>query len=81
MTTSAPPRSVPGPPSADRTEPRRAARDLERGLVGGVAAGLAEHLALPVLALRIVFVVTTVLGGMGAVLYGAYWLFLPAAPV
>lgn len=74
MTTTAPPTA---PPPA----PRRAGRDLERGLVGGVAAGLADHLGLPVLALRIGFVVATVLGGLGAVLYGAYWLFLPAAPL
>ncbi|WP_447645586.1 PspC domain-containing protein [Nocardioides zeae] len=77
MTTSAPPLA---PPPAPPLEPRRAGRDLERGLVGGVAAGLADHLGLPVLWLRIGFVVATVLGGLGAVLYGAYWLFLPAAP-
>lgn len=82
MTSSAPPLAPPpAPPLEPPLEPRRAGRDLERGLVGGVAAGLADHLGLPVLGLRIGFVVATVLGGLGAVLYGAYWLFLPAAPL
>ncbi|MCW2845473.1 MAG: hypothetical protein JWN22_3389, partial [Nocardioides sp.] len=31
-----------------RTEVRRASRDTQEPIIGGVAAGLARHLALPV---------------------------------
>ncbi|MFP5219329.1 MAG: PspC domain-containing protein [Actinomycetes bacterium] len=46
---------------------------------GGVAAGLAAHLGLPVLWVRVAFAVLAVAGGSGIVLYAAYWLVLPQA--
>lgn len=58
--------------------PRRAYRDTEEGILGGVAGGLARHLGLPVLWLRAGFVVATVLSGLGLVLYVALWAVLPA---
>jgi signal transduction histidine kinase/phage shock protein PspC (stress-responsive transcriptional regulator) len=58
--------------------PRRATRDLREPIIGGVAAGLARHLALPVLWVRVAFVVTAALGGMGIAFYAALWLLLPA---
>lgn len=67
----------PGPPPF---EVRRARRDLDRALVGGVASGLSAHLALPVWPLRIAFAIATIFGGLGVVMYGAFWLFLPAGP-
>jgi signal transduction histidine kinase len=42
-------------------------------MVAGVAAGLSDHLGIDVLVLRIGFVVTIVLGGLGVILYGAFW--------
>lgn len=78
--TTVPPSPATAAASAGvRGDVRRASRDLERGIVGGVAAGLADHLGVPVLAVRLVFAVATVLGGLGVVLYAAYWLVLPAA--
>jgi signal transduction histidine kinase len=59
-------------------EPRRATRDLREPIIGGVASGLARHLALPVLWIRLAFVVTAALGGLGVVLYAGLWLMLPA---
>ena len=59
---------------------RRAYRDTQQPVLGGVAAGLARHLGLPVLWVRAGFVLLTVLGGSGVVFYGALWLFLPAEP-
>ncbi len=59
-------------------EPRRATRDLHEPIIGGVASGLARHLALPVLWIRVAFVVTAALGGLGIVLYAGLWLMLPA---
>ncbi|MGA8256411.1 MAG: PspC domain-containing protein, partial [Nocardioides sp.] len=57
---------------------RRATRDLESPMVGGVASGLAQHLGQPVLWVRVGFVVATALSGLGLVLYAAFWVMLPA---
>ncbi|MEQ6902850.1 PspC domain-containing protein [Nocardioides sp. YIM 152588] len=66
------------PPPA---EYRRAYRDLDNHVLGGVAAGLAEHLGLPVIWVRAGFVAGAVLGGIGIALYAGLWLMLPAGPV
>ena len=58
---------------------RRARRDLQRSVVGGVAAGLAEHLAVPVLWVRVGFAVATALSGLGVVLYAALWITMPSS--
>lgn len=55
----------------------RAYRDGGQRWVAGVAAGLAEHLGWPVGWTRAGFVLLTLAGGLGGVLYAAYWLFLP----
>jgi signal transduction histidine kinase/phage shock protein PspC (stress-responsive transcriptional regulator) len=57
---------------------RRATRDTEAPIVGGVAAGLARHLAWPVIWVRVGFVVATALSGLGIALYAGWWLLLPA---
>jgi len=61
-------RSLPRPP-------------LERGgdgaLVAGVASGLARHLGVDPLKVRLAFVLLTIAGGSGLVLYGAFWFVLP----
>ncbi|WP_300680536.1 ATP-binding protein [Nocardioides sp.] len=57
---------------------RRATRDTENSIFGGVAAGLAEHLAVPVLWTRVSFIVLSALGGFGAVFYLALWAALPS---
>ena len=57
---------------------RRATRDTRQPVLGGVASGLARHLALPVLWVRLGFVLATTLGGLGVFLYGALWMVLPA---
>lgn len=66
------------PPDAVQWQPRRAYRDLDDHVVGGVASGLAAHLGLPVFWLRVGFVVAAVVGGAGLALYAAFWLMLPA---
>jgi signal transduction histidine kinase len=65
---AAPPAAVP-----------RLYRRPDRGRIGGVARGIAEHLHVRVRAVRIVFVVLAVSGGLGIALYGAYWIVLPTA--
>lgn len=57
---------------------RRATRDTQEPIFGGVASGLARHLAVPVIWVRAGFVLGTFLGGFGVVLYGALWAMLPS---
>jgi signal transduction histidine kinase/phage shock protein PspC (stress-responsive transcriptional regulator) len=47
-------------------------------MIGGIAAGLAAHLGLPTLWVRVGFLVLLALGGSGAFLYAGLWLVLPA---
>ncbi|MGH4023224.1 MAG: PspC domain-containing protein, partial [Pseudonocardiaceae bacterium] len=48
-------------------------------VVAGVSLGIAEHLGLPVLRVRLVFAVLAGLGGAGLVAYAVLWAFVPAA--
>ncbi|GAB3770481.1 ATP-binding protein [Nocardioides ginsengisegetis] len=72
MTTTAPTAA-----DANRAT-RRATRNAQDPMIGGVAGGLARHLAVPVLWVRIFFVVSGVLGGLGIALYAGLWLVLPS---
>ena len=56
---------------------RRATRDTQDRVIGGVAAGLAAHLNVPVLWVRVAFVVATALGGAGVAMYAGLWMVLP----
>ena len=57
---------------------RRAVRDAQHPIIGGVASGVAEHLGLPVGWVRGFFAVSALLGGMGVMLYAGLWLVLPS---
>jgi signal transduction histidine kinase/phage shock protein PspC (stress-responsive transcriptional regulator) len=46
-------------------------------MLGGVAGGLAAHLGLPVLWVRMAFVVLVFGDGLGALLYAAFWFVVP----
>ncbi|MEO9140498.1 MAG: PspC domain-containing protein [Jatrophihabitans sp.] len=59
---------------------RRLYRRPDRGLGGGVATGIAQHLGVPVRTVRFAFVVLAFAGGLGVALYGAYLIVLPTAP-
>jgi signal transduction histidine kinase len=56
----------------------RLVRDTGNKVVAGVAAGLAQHLGVPVVAVRIGFFVLALFNGLGAILYAAFWAVLPA---
>ncbi|MGN6474307.1 MAG: PspC domain-containing protein, partial [Mycobacteriales bacterium] len=56
---------------------RRLYRRRDGRLVAGVASGLSDHLGIDVLLLRIVFVASIVLGGLGVLLYAAFWVVVP----
>ncbi|MDQ4011110.1 MAG: PspC domain-containing protein [Actinomycetota bacterium] len=47
-------------------------------VIAGVSSGLAEHLGVPVLSVRVIFVVLAGLGGAGLVGYALLWAFVPA---
>jgi phage shock protein PspC (stress-responsive transcriptional regulator) len=59
-----------------RREPLR--RDPKDRIVAGVCAGLARHLGIDPLLVRIVFVAAATAGGVGVLLYGLAWLLIPA---
>jgi phage shock protein PspC (stress-responsive transcriptional regulator) len=54
---------------------RRSATDKH---IAGVAGGLARHLDVDPLLVRIGFVVAALFGGVGVLLYGALWLLVPS---
>jgi signal transduction histidine kinase/phage shock protein PspC (stress-responsive transcriptional regulator) len=62
---------------APTTGPRKAFRSTDERLLGGVAAGLARHLGVDVLYIRVAFLVAATLGGFGVALYAGLWLVLP----
>lgn len=52
-------------------------RDRAGGYVGGVCAGLARHLGVDALVVRIAFVAAATAGGIGFVLYALAWVMIP----
>ena len=58
---------------------RRAFRAPERGYLGGVAAGLADHLGVDAFVVRALFLLTSVFG-FGVLFYAGLWLTLPMEP-
>ena len=56
---------------------RKLYRSSEGRMVGGVARGLAGHLGLPVLWVRVLFLVLTAFNGIGVLLYAVFWFFVP----
>ncbi|RZU52041.1 phage shock protein C (PspC) family protein [Krasilnikovia cinnamomea] len=63
--------------AAPHPPPRRLYRPRDHRIVSGVASGLARHLGLPVLAVRVGFVVLLGFNGLGLMLYAAFWAVLP----
>ena len=58
---------------------RRVRRDTNEAMLGGVAAGLARHLEVDVVWVRLAFVLTAIFGsGLGLVAYLAAWVIIPA---
>ncbi|HET8682374.1 MAG TPA: PspC domain-containing protein [Micromonosporaceae bacterium] len=57
--------------------PRRLYRKLDDRFLAGVASGIAAHLDLSTVAVRIGFVVLLGLNGLGALLYAVFWAVLP----
>jgi signal transduction histidine kinase/phage shock protein PspC (stress-responsive transcriptional regulator) len=63
--------------TATPTPPRRLYRPRDHRIVAGVASGLARHLGVPVIAVRIALVVLLGFNGLGLMLYAVFWAVLP----
>jgi signal transduction histidine kinase len=55
-------------------------RHPERGLLGGVCAGVAQYSGADVLVVRLVMAMVVVLGGVGFAVYALAWALIPLAP-
>ncbi|HEY5092914.1 MAG TPA: PspC domain-containing protein [Acidimicrobiales bacterium] len=58
-------------------KPTRLRRSTKRRMVGGVAGGIGERFDIDANIVRVVFVVLTVLYGLGAAIYLAMWALIP----
>lgn len=87
MSTTPPEAPIGPPPPAPGPSGPRVTRDDIRDLgrlrrssdskVAGVAGGIARHLDIDPLLVRVAFVLLVVFGGSGIPLYGACWLLIP----
>jgi signal transduction histidine kinase len=69
----------PAPELAPEPVPRLY-RAIEGRWLGGVAAGLASHLGLKPGVVRLAFALLSISGGLGILLYGAFWIVLRTPP-
>ena len=53
-------------------------RDVEHRMLGGVCAGLARHIGIDPIIVRVAFVAAATAGGVGVAVYLLAWVFLPA---
>ena len=63
------------------TEMKRLYRSQKDRMFGGVCAGLGEFLNIDPTVIRLLFVLATVFGGAGIVIYLAMLLVVPEAPL
>lgn len=54
-------------------------RDGDRKVIGGVAGGVAAFLAIDITIVRVLFVLFTIIGGLGLFIYIVMWVILPEA--
>jgi signal transduction histidine kinase len=62
----------------DRPPQPRLERRVSGRLLGGVCSGLAEHLGLEVVVVRLAFVLLFIAGGTGVAAYLAFWVLVPS---
>jgi len=63
----------------ERAPHRRLVRAADGRALGGVAAGIADHLGLSPVLVRCAFVLLSLAGGAGIAMYGALWALVPQA--
>jgi signal transduction histidine kinase len=69
-----------GDPVAAPDPAHRVLRHRRGAVVAGVSGGIAEHLGVPVLRVRVVLTVLCALGGAGVLAYGGLWAFCALEP-
>ncbi|MFI5827337.1 PspC domain-containing protein [Streptomyces sp. NPDC051578] len=78
MPVAAAPRIPNAPKDPEDAPHRKLYRSADGRMLGGVARGLAGHLGLPVIWVRLVFLAMFMWGdGLGVLLYAAFWVFVP----
>ncbi|MEU4132268.1 PspC domain-containing protein [Streptomyces wuyuanensis] len=65
------------PPETEEPPVRKLYRSAEGRWLGGVARGLAGHLGLPVIWVRLVFLGLFMADGLGTLLYAVFWIAVP----
>jgi phage shock protein C len=73
--------AAPPPPTAAPLPPKRLMRSSRDKKLGGVCAGVADYFDMDPTIVRIVWLLTFLIGGAGFVLYLVLWIVLPLAPV
>ena len=63
--------------SSANDEPRRLRRSRDERVIAGVCGGLARHLGVDPVLIRIAFVVLALAGGGGLLLYVVSWVLMP----
>ncbi|MFE9255096.1 PspC domain-containing protein [Streptomyces sp. NPDC006879] len=78
MPAASPRPAYPLAPESEEPAQRRLYRSAEGRMLGGVARGLAGHLGLPVIWVRIVFIGLFIFAdGLGVLLYAVFWVVVP----
>jgi signal transduction histidine kinase len=82
---TSPPGSAPVPPRlgpqiGPAAPYRKLYRRAEGRYIAGIAAGIAAHLQVPVVWVRVAFVLLLLPTGVGAILYAAFWAMLDVDP-
>jgi phage shock protein C len=62
------------------SQTRKLYRSQTNRMLGGVCGGLAEYFNTDATLIRVLFVVLTVLGGTGPLIYLAMWIIVPSQP-
>jgi phage shock protein PspC (stress-responsive transcriptional regulator) len=63
----------------NNTKSKRLYRDESDAVVGGVCSGLAYYVNIDPILIRIAFVILTIAGGSGVLLYAILWIVIPSA--
>jgi len=61
-------------------EPKKLYRIPSKGMIGGVCAGIAEYLNADPTIIRLIFVLLTLAGLSGILIYIVMWLVIPVKP-
>ncbi|MGA4958079.1 PspC domain-containing protein [Streptomyces lavendulocolor] len=65
------------PETTDEPPVRKLYRSADGRMLGGVARGLAGHLGLPVIWVRLVFLALFLADGLGVLVYAVFWIVVP----